>query len=84
MNLVKIAHATMIEQGFNPEIPGSANAELGQIDQNKVIGTSKARDLRQLLWSSIDNLTSIRLNTPNAKATAAYGCLSESQTSTPL
>ena len=58
MNLVEIAHGAMIEQGFKPEIPRSVKAELQLIDENKVIASSTARDLRQLLWSSIDNLTS--------------------------
>jgi exoribonuclease-2 len=58
MNLKEVAHNTMIEQGFKPEIPGSVKAELGQLDQNEVINSESARDLRQLLWSSIDNLTS--------------------------
>lgn len=57
-NLVKIARETMIDQGFKPEIPGSVKAELGQLDQNEIIASGPARDLRQLLWSSIDNLTS--------------------------
>jgi len=56
--LISIAHETMIEQGFNPEIPRSMEGSIGQIVQNKVIASSTDRDLRQLLWSSIDNLTS--------------------------
>src|SRR5436190_2782865 len=58
MNLADLAHDTMIEQGFKPEIPRSVKAELELIDQNKVIKSSPGRDLRELLWSSIDNLTS--------------------------
>jgi len=57
-NLFEIARETMIQQGFNPDIPQSVNAEVQQADERKTIANSSARDLRQLLWSSIDNLSS--------------------------
>jgi len=58
-NLVKAAHAAMIEHGFAPDFPEAAKAELVAIEAAD--GPSAAagvRDLRGLLWSSIDNDTS--------------------------
>jgi exoribonuclease-2 len=48
----------MVEQGFKPDWPAAVIKELKLVDPDKVIGNSTARDLRELLWSSIDNLTS--------------------------
>ena len=57
-NLLAIAHDTMLAQGFRPDIPTAAKDELKEINEDAVISSSPARDLRKLLWSSIDNLTS--------------------------
>src|SRR5436190_9323049 len=48
----------MIEHGFIPDVLKSVTAEVKQADELRTIASSSARDLRQLLWSSIDNLTS--------------------------
>ena len=48
----------MLAQGFRPDIPTAAKDELKEINEDAVISSSPARDLRKLLWSSIDNLTS--------------------------
>jgi VacB/RNase II family 3'-5' exoribonuclease len=58
VNLAAIARETMIEQGFSPDLPTSVKDELQRIDESAVISQGSPRDLRQLLWSSIDNLTS--------------------------
>jgi ribonuclease R len=58
LNLLAIARATMIEQGFDPDMPAEADRELKEIHENELLTKSTARDLRSLLWSSIDNLTS--------------------------
>ncbi|HEY6806580.1 MAG TPA: RNB domain-containing ribonuclease [Pyrinomonadaceae bacterium] len=58
LDLLSIARATMIEQGFEPDMPADAELELKEIDENALLSKSTARDLRGLLWSSIDNLTS--------------------------
>ena len=57
LDLFAIAHQTMIEAGFVPDFDSSAASEVHSI----VAGTlpappdSSARDLRELLWSSIDD-----------------------------
>jgi exoribonuclease-2 len=57
-NLQTIARETMLEQGFSPDLPAAVKAELKLVNEEKVLANSPARDLRELLWSSIDNLTS--------------------------
>jgi exoribonuclease-2 len=58
-NLVAAAHTTMIEHGFQPDFPAKANAELSAIEAHPELpGAPGAQDLRNLLWSSIDNDTS--------------------------
>jgi VacB/RNase II family 3'-5' exoribonuclease len=51
-DLVAGARQAMIENGFSPDIPEAARAELRTIPEPSVAGV---RDLRKLLWSSIDN-----------------------------
>ncbi len=62
-NLVAAAHASMIEHGFNPDFPAGADAELATIQAQSSSpqpgdSASDFKDLRELLWSSIDNDTS--------------------------
>jgi exoribonuclease-2 len=58
-NLVAAAHAAMIEHGFQPDFPAAAAAELAAIQaQPQTPADAGFRDLRGLLWSSIDNDTS--------------------------
>ena len=58
-NLIAAAHATMLEHGFRPDFSKDAEAELKQIEEHSGLPTvSGAKDLRALLWSSIDNDTS--------------------------
>jgi VacB/RNase II family 3'-5' exoribonuclease len=57
-NLIAAAHATMIEHGFQPDFPVEAQVELQQIDQSALPAAPGTKDLRGLLWSSIDNDTS--------------------------
>jgi VacB/RNase II family 3'-5' exoribonuclease len=58
-NLVAAAHASMIEHGFQPDFPAGTDAELATIEaQPAMPAAPEARDLRNLLWSSIDNDTS--------------------------
>jgi exoribonuclease-2 len=58
VDLSRIARETMLEQGFHPDIPVKVHQEAQQIDGSAAIANSGARDLRHLLWSSIDNATS--------------------------
>ncbi|MGO8759419.1 MAG: RNB domain-containing ribonuclease [Terracidiphilus sp.] len=58
-NLVAAAHAAMIEHGFQPDFPAGTETELAAIiAQPSATGGNGLPDLRDLLWSSIDNDTS--------------------------
>ncbi len=58
-NLVAAAHAAMIEHGFNPDFPPGTDTELAAIRaQSALTAADGLTDLRNLLWSSIDNDTS--------------------------
>jgi VacB/RNase II family 3'-5' exoribonuclease len=63
-NLITAAHASMIEHGFKPDFPEGTDAELAKILADKTPPAASVsfgpmfRDMRSLLWSSIDNDTS--------------------------
>jgi exoribonuclease-2 len=58
-NLVAAAHTSMIEHGFQPDFPAATATELAAIEAQPQIPASEGIvDLRNLLWSSIDNDTS--------------------------
>ena len=58
-NLVAAAHAAMLEHGFQPDFPAAAATELTAIQTQTDLPTGPdIKDLRSLLWSSIDNDTS--------------------------
>src|ERR1035437_1103241 len=58
-NLVAAAHAAMIEHGFQPDYPAGTDKELAAIQAHPELPAApSAKDLRSLLWSSIDNDTS--------------------------
>jgi exoribonuclease-2 len=59
-DLQAAAVRTMREHGFEPDFPADAEQQLKHITPAAVEGTVQngARDLRHLLWSSIDNSTS--------------------------
>lgn len=58
-DLVAAAHADMIENGFQPDFPAGTDAALAQIKAQAALPIAPdAQDLRNLLWSSIDNDTS--------------------------
>jgi len=58
-NLVAAAHASMIEHGFQPDFPPGTDTELAAIkEQTGPPASDGLADLRNLLWSSIDNDTS--------------------------
>src|SRR4029078_5116129 len=54
------ARQTMAENGFEPNFPADAQAQLQTIEQSHDSPTidSDVQDLRSLLWSSIDNESS--------------------------
>ena len=58
-DLIAAAHADMVEHGFQPDFPKGTDTELARIKaQPAVPAAPGAKDLRNLLWSSIDNDTS--------------------------
>jgi exoribonuclease-2 len=60
INLQAIALQVMAAHGFQPDFPPEAQKQLADIGANppKLVPSDKVRDLRSLLWSSIDNDTS--------------------------
>src|SRR6266508_3800053 len=59
-DLQAAAKQTMLENGFEPEFPPLAEQQLLQLEAHppQVAPGGTVRDLRNLLWSSIDNDTS--------------------------
>jgi exoribonuclease-2 len=57
-DLLEIARETMRSNGFDPDVPAAVETALQHLDERATLSKSTARDLRQLLWSSIDNLSS--------------------------
>jgi len=58
VDLARIARETMLKEGFHPDIPADVHQQALEIDESAIIGKSTVRDLRKILWSSIDNATS--------------------------
>ena len=52
--LAAIARRAMIERGLEPDFPPAAKQELAGIG-GPAVATDEVRDLRELLWASIDN-----------------------------
>lgn len=57
LNLTAIAHQAMLDAGFVPEMPRSVLDELQSLQTRSqpAVSDSPARDMRSLLWSSIDD-----------------------------
>lgn len=53
--LQNIAHRVMLERGLLPDFSPAVLAELGRLQQPTPRESEPARDMRDLLWSSIDN-----------------------------
>ena len=60
--LKKIAHQAMQDRGFSPDFSVQSLAELDAIQASATEDGEPTRDLRQLLWSSIDNDDSLDLD----------------------
>src|SRR6202521_1123027 len=60
INLQATARQVMQAQGFQPDFPSEAQKQLADIKAHppQLTPSDKVRDLRNLLWSSIDNDTS--------------------------
>jgi exoribonuclease-2 len=57
-DLGAIAHRAMIDRGLQPDFPPEAIQQLNAIKGSSTESSGSVRDLRQLLWCSIDNDTS--------------------------
>lgn len=53
--LQSIAHQAMLDRGLLPDFSAAALAELGRLQVPAAIAGQPVRDLRNLLWASIDN-----------------------------
>src|SRR2546430_6354260 len=53
--LASIAHQAMIDRGLEPDFSREAEQQLTKIDAPANENSSAIRDLRNLLWCSIDN-----------------------------
>ncbi len=53
--LQSIAHRAMLERGLLPDFSSEALAELGRLQISTTIDSKTVRDMRNLLWASIDN-----------------------------
>src|SRR5208283_5154731 len=60
LNLQAMARQVMLAQGFEPDFPPATRQQLADISAHppQLAPSDKVRDLRGLLWSSIDNDTS--------------------------
>src|SRR5258708_23017155 len=60
VDLQQAAKQVMLEYGFEPDFPTDVQQQLSQIIAHppQIAASADVRDLRQLLWSSIDNDTS--------------------------
>src|SRR5438270_11576209 len=60
VDLQAAARESMLKQRFQPDLPPAAKQQLSELQQHppKVAADGNIRDLRALLWSSIDNDTS--------------------------
>ncbi|MDT7809699.1 MAG: exoribonuclease [Acidobacteriota bacterium] len=54
-DLRQIARRAVTEAGFDPDFPAEVAAELEEAGHARTTADSHARDMRDLLWSSIDN-----------------------------
>ena len=52
------ARQEMVERGFHPDFPADVSAQANALSDNPPAAADGVRDLRGLLWSSIDNDTS--------------------------
>jgi VacB/RNase II family 3'-5' exoribonuclease len=58
-NLLAAAHEEMLGHGFHPDFPSQIQSQIASIRAAKPVAPGPAvKDLRNLLWSSIDNDTS--------------------------
>ncbi len=57
-DLGSMAHQEMLAEGFHPDFPAAVDQQVKQLESQAPAIASSLKDLRSLLWSSIDNDTS--------------------------
>lgn len=62
--LTELARKALLEEGFAPDFPSPVTEAAQWLDERRLISNAdpSVRDLRSLLWSSIDNATSLDLD----------------------
>src|SRR5258707_514361 len=55
VRLQNIARAAMVERGLEPDFPQAARTEADRAQAAPTMPSPDVRDMRQLLWCSIDN-----------------------------
>ncbi len=70
--LASIARRAMLERGLEPDFPDAARAEAARLDDGQAVDMS-LRDLRSMLWCSIDNDDSRDLDQLTVAEPAAGG-----------
>lgn len=73
LDLQATAKQIMQEYGFEPDFPAAVTAQLASLKPESLSADGKVRDLRGLLWSSIDNDTSRDLDQIEVAERAANG-----------
>jgi exoribonuclease II len=58
VDLQTMAKQIMLEHGFEPDFPEAVDKQMASIQSRPAVAANGVRDLRGLLWSSIDNDTS--------------------------
>ena len=73
-DLFAAAHQEMIDRGFDPDFPPAVSQQLAALQTRSAPATGgDVRDLRSLLWSSIDNDTSRDLDQAEAAERVSAG-----------
>src|SRR5947207_2774854 len=73
VRLQRIARAAMIERTLEPDFPPAAEAEAARLHEPPMNPSAAVRDMRQLIWCSIDNDDSRDLDQLSVAETAAGG-----------
>jgi len=73
LDLQATAKEIMMEHGFEPDFPPQVSAQVATLKQPQAPTSGDVRDLRNLLWSSIDNDTSRDLDQIEAAERASNG-----------
>ena len=71
--LKRIAHRAMIERGLIPDFPAQVFDQLNGINSPAAGDDKSVRDLRKLIWCSIDNDDSLDLDQLTAATAIADG-----------